>query len=183
MKQVADKKRRDVEFSEGHMVYLKLQPYRQHSAFNRAHQKLASKFYGPYPIIQRIDKVAYKLKLPEGARIHPVLHVSLLKKSLGDHSNADSDLPPITEEGAIILKPARILDTRWVKQGATFVEESLVQWRRLPKEDATWEKTEDLKQQFPSMDLEDNSPQGVDEPRRSRRQAQKNPKYFGSAQG
>lgn len=41
-KQVADQKRHDVEFQEGDMMFLKLQPYRQHTAFKRAHRKLDS---------------------------------------------------------------------------------------------------------------------------------------------
>ncbi|KAH9770145.1 ubiquitin-conjugating enzyme E2 27 [Citrus sinensis] len=42
MKQITDRKRRDVEFQERDMVYLKLQHYRQSTVFCRAHQKLAS---------------------------------------------------------------------------------------------------------------------------------------------
>jgi translation initiation factor IF-1 len=51
MKQTADKKQRDVSFQEGDIVFLKLQPYRQSSTFKRVHQKLASRFFGLYPIL------------------------------------------------------------------------------------------------------------------------------------
>ena len=54
MKQTADKNRRDVEFELGDLVLLKLQPYRQHTAFRRAHQKLASRFFGAYLVERRI---------------------------------------------------------------------------------------------------------------------------------
>ena len=37
MKQMTDKNRREVEFQEGDMVYLKLHPYRQSSVFKRSH--------------------------------------------------------------------------------------------------------------------------------------------------
>jgi len=45
--------------------------------------KLAPRYIGLYPIIQRIGKLAYKLKLPEElAGVHPVFHVSQLRKCL-----------------------------------------------------------------------------------------------------
>lgn len=48
MKRVTDRHRRDEHFEEVDWVYLKLQPYRQHSAFKRVYHKLASHFYGPF---------------------------------------------------------------------------------------------------------------------------------------
>ena len=139
MKQGADRKRRDVEFQVGDMVFLKLQPYRQHTTFKRAHHKLASRFFGLYPILQQIGQVAYKLQFLEGARIHPVFHVSLLKKYVGDNKDVSLELPPVADDGIVLLEPKRILDTRWVKQGKKFILEHLVQWCRLPTEEATWE--------------------------------------------
>ena len=50
MKQTAEKNSRDVEFELGVLVLLKLQPFRQHTTCRRAHQKLASRFFGPYPV-------------------------------------------------------------------------------------------------------------------------------------
>jgi hypothetical protein len=52
MKQMVDRKRRDVSFEVGSWVLLKLHPYRQQSAFKRVYQKLASRFYGPYLILE-----------------------------------------------------------------------------------------------------------------------------------
>jgi hypothetical protein len=59
MKQLADSYRRDIEFNDGNLVFLKLHPYHQHTLFKRASQKLAHRFYGPFPIEKRIGKVVY----------------------------------------------------------------------------------------------------------------------------
>lgn len=67
------------------MVFLKLQPYRQHSVFKRANQKLARRFYGPYALLEKIGAVAYKPQLPEGARVHPCFPRFLVKKNFGRH--------------------------------------------------------------------------------------------------
>lgn len=88
--------------------------------------------------------MAYKLKLPEGSRIHLVSHISLLKQKLGDSTFPTKELPTTTEEGNVILQLKEIQDTRWVTKGAKLVEESLVQWKGLPVEDATWESIKEL---------------------------------------
>jgi hypothetical protein len=48
-----------------------------------------------------------------------------------------------------------VLDTRWVKRGSKFIEESLIQWKRLPRDDATWENTQELSHKFMNFNLED----------------------------
>ena len=126
MKQIANKKCRDVSFKIGDLVFLKLHPYRQQSAFKRAHQKLANRFYGPYLVIQKIGSVAY-LHMSDGAHIHPVFHVSLLKKYVGESATPSKELPSVTDGGVVILELQHILDTRWVKRDNKFKEETLVQ--------------------------------------------------------
>ncbi|XP_044465435.1 uncharacterized protein LOC123195686 [Mangifera indica] len=112
MKQVADSKRRDMEFQVGDLVFLKLHPFHQQTVYRRAYQKLVSRFYGPYQIEAKVGKVAYKLKLPKGSRIHPVFHVSMLKQQVGDTNATSTELLPIADDSEIIMEPKAILDIR-----------------------------------------------------------------------
>ena len=97
-------------FQVGDMVFLCLHPHKQSSLKLKGHQKLAPKFYGPYTILQNIGYVAYKLELPPSSCIHPVFHVSCLKKVIGTNIRAQIVLPELDNEGSIILEPEAILN-------------------------------------------------------------------------
>ena len=61
MKEIADKKRREVDFAEGDWVLAKLRPRQQSTASGGT--KLAKRFYGPFQIVQKLGLVTYKLAL------------------------------------------------------------------------------------------------------------------------
>ena len=109
--------------------------------------------------------------------------MSLLKpyhSSTATTAPLQTELPPIAEDGVVILEPQSILDTRWIKHGGQLVEESLVHWKHLTPDDATWEPTEQLLSQFSSSILEDKDHLrggGNDRPRRSARGLKPNRKY------
>lgn len=69
------------EFEIGDWVYLWLQPYKQSSVALRKNLKLSSKYFGPYQVIEKTGKVAYKLSLSQSSLVHPVFHVSLKKEN------------------------------------------------------------------------------------------------------
>lgn len=83
MRDLANKHRSDRSFEVGDWVYLKLQPYRQVSVATRPFNKLAAKYFGPYPIASKVSAVAYTLLLPANVLIHPTFHVSQLKTMFG----------------------------------------------------------------------------------------------------
>ena len=99
MKHIADAKRTDREFKVNDLVFLCLQLFRQASIALRGNRKLAPKYYGPFPVQARVGHVAYKLQLPIGSSIHPVFHVSCLKKKLGSWSSSLPHLPLVDADG------------------------------------------------------------------------------------
>ena len=149
MKQVADKHRFDRQFSIGDLVYVKLQAYRQVSIAARANEKLAPKYFGPYPMISRIGEVAYELKLPDHTKIHNVFHVSQLKKHIGQFIHSPT-LPDFIPKATGPKEPTTILDPMILKRKGQAVTKVLVQWKHQLPED--WEFYYDLKRRFPQFD-------------------------------
>lgn len=149
MKQQADQHRTDREFQIGDWVFLKLHPYRQQSLIRRPSHKLSPRFYGPFQILARVGSVAYKLQLPLTSKIHPVFHVSLLKKKVGDAPAALSTLPPIDKQGVLQWLPEQILQRSCVRKRNKPVTQWLIKWSGLPNEDATWEDAHNIAQRFP----------------------------------
>ena len=83
-KSFADLKRRDEEYQVGEKVLLKISPMKGVMRFGKK-GKLSPKYIGPYEIIQKVGKVAYKLDLPnELERVHNVFHVSQIRKYVPD---------------------------------------------------------------------------------------------------
>ena len=152
MKHQADKKRTDGMFKVGDLVYVKLQPYRQQFVARRTSQKLAAKFFGPFPVTARVGAVAYRLQLPEQSKIHPVFHISQLKKHVGS-SRVQSTWPMLDEEGEIVVVPVAILDRKLGKMGHKAVVYLLVQWSIGAQEDATWELYSEMERKFPHLDF------------------------------
>ena len=82
-----------VQFVVSDWVYVRLHPYCQ-TSLTLAYTKLSKHFYGPFFIKECIGPIAYRLKLPETSKIHPVFHVSLLKQPQGLLPNIPYSLPP-----------------------------------------------------------------------------------------
>ncbi|XP_059068313.1 uncharacterized protein LOC131858861 [Cryptomeria japonica] len=134
----ADRKRTERTFEVGDFVFLRLQPYKQASIKKSGAEKLKPRFYGPYKVLRRIGEVAYEIELQKNSKIHNVFHVSRLKKVLGQQVNPCIELPPLDDEGKLMLEPEVILDKRERSLRNRTILEYLVKWKNLPEEDATW---------------------------------------------
>ena len=111
----------------------------QYSLKKKGAEKLKPRFYGPYKVIQKVWEVDYELELLEERKIHNVFHVSSLKNTLGQHIAPSTELPPLDDEGLLVLISERILQVRERKLRNRVIREYLMKWKELPTEDAKWE--------------------------------------------
>ncbi|WMV29850.1 hypothetical protein MTR67_023235 [Solanum verrucosum] len=109
--------------------------------------KLSPRYVGPYQILKTIGKVAYELELPADlAAVHPVFHISLLKKCVGDPA---SIVPLESVAGKDSLSyddvPVEILDLQVRMLRNKEVTSVKVLWRSQSVEGATWEAEPTMK--------------------------------------
>jgi hypothetical protein len=109
----ANKRRRPLQFEVGDHVYLKVSPMKGVKRF-RVKGKLSPCYIRPFPILEKCEKVAYKLELPPSlARVHDFFHVSQLKKCL--KAPVDVVLPevaPLETDLTYVEHPIKILDQK-----------------------------------------------------------------------
>ncbi|PHJ24915.1 retrotransposon ty3-gypsy subclass [Cystoisospora suis] len=84
----ANTRRRAVEFEIGDKVWLRVSHLPM--ATSSSSKALALRYRGPFKVIGKVGRRAYKLKLPPSMLVHPVFHVSLLKPWQGDISELRS---------------------------------------------------------------------------------------------
>ena len=110
-KSYADVRRRDLEFTVGDEVLLKVSPTKGIVRFG-IKWKLSPRYIGPYLITARVGSLAYRLQLPESmAGVHPVFHVSMLRKYIRDPElKIEADPIIIQQDLTIDAQPVRVLE-------------------------------------------------------------------------
>jgi hypothetical protein len=146
MKNYVDLKRSDRKFRVGDMVYLKLQPFRQTAFGIHKTLKLATKFFGPFRVLEKIGNAAYRLQLPDTTDNHHVFHVSQLKQHIGPKAIPQDNLPLVTPDRYIKIGPLAVLDTRALSRRNEIVTQCLIQWENMSPDQAMWEDNFSLKQ-------------------------------------
>ena len=107
-----------------------------------AGRKLASKRIGPYEIIEKIGKVAYRLKLPENIKAHNVFHVRVLQRY---HHPKEASRKPLRPDSILVQDTKEyVVETLIDKRIHRQRTEYLIKWLGYPVFEATWEPVQNL---------------------------------------
>ncbi|GJS87164.1 hypothetical protein Tco_0769800 [Tanacetum coccineum] len=108
-KSYADRKRKPMEFEIRDRVMLKVSPWKGVVRFGKR-GKLNPRYVGPFKVLAKVGKVAYRLELPqELSRVHHTFHVSNLKKCYAD----EPLVMPL--EGIYVDDKLRLKEYHWLR--------------------------------------------------------------------
>ncbi len=143
----ANEKRRDIEFEEGDFIMINSDFVYDPLQTDRPSRKLSSKWLGPYRIMKRISRVAYKIFFPkeDKIKIHPVIHIANLKlyntnpEKFLERKEIDIPIPIKDSENETVYLVDSILDMKTIRNKREF----LIKWTgyELP----SWEKEAQLR--------------------------------------
>ncbi|KAL9660099.1 hypothetical protein QQ045_024910 [Rhodiola kirilowii] len=132
-----------------------VQPYKQNTLRAQRSHKLAKRYYEPFEIIARIERVAYTLALPVGSRVHDVFHVSNLKHCTSRRTTDPISWPDEFIDQHPVTKPERVVGYRRIQRGPDEVAQVKVQWRAPEHHTTSWEDLDYMRRSYPQLALED----------------------------
>ncbi|WVZ69198.1 hypothetical protein U9M48_018022 [Paspalum notatum var. saurae] len=142
-------RRRELSFEEGDSVYPKVSPIRGTKRF-QVRGKLAPRYVGPYKIVRRIGKVAYKLELPNRCVTYTTCSTYL-------NSKVPESTGPTSEPGRrrVTTRPSLSRETNQDfghghPEDTDYNNQDMrVLWSRHGEEEATWEREDALGKNTP----------------------------------
>jgi hypothetical protein len=144
-----DKKRDDVTFKVGDMVYIKLAKFAQsgYTLPNDTSKKLSEQRVGPFKILETVGRLAYRLEIPPTWKIHPVISIAHLERHHTDpYKRQSPPLPDVVQDeddsSHEEWEVEDILRSRVT--GRNKRKEWRVKWKGFGSEHNTWEPLENL---------------------------------------
>ena len=115
----------------------------------RINAKLTACFYSPFMTISKVGTIAYKLQLPETSQVHPVFHVSQLKKAI-DTPTVQPTIPSEFEGDKPEWPLEGVLAYGTIQEHHSARPQVLIKRQSKPKEEAIWEDYSTIQTQFPT---------------------------------
>lgn len=180
-KQYADTRRTHMEFEVGQQVMLSAKDINMNFYHRDMSNKLRSKYIGPLTIVKKISALNYELELPTPLkRIHPVFHISKLKKYQGEQGKRFTEATiarqqnsrPISVEqnaqGEELFEVEQVLDKRTRTVRGKRIIEYLIKWKDYPEWENIWEPASSLQAARHSIALYEQCRKGEREQQQQR---------------
>ncbi|GJT31461.1 putative reverse transcriptase domain-containing protein [Tanacetum coccineum] len=124
-KSYADLKRKPMEFEVGDRVMLKVSPWKGVVRFGKR-GKLNPRYVGPFKVLAKVGKVAYRLELPqELSRVHHTFH--------------------------FVEEPVEIMEREIKRLKRSRIPLVKVRWNSRRGPEFTWERKDSFKQKYPQL--------------------------------
>ena len=116
-------------------------------------KKLAPRFIGPFEILERVGMVAYRLALPPNmSQVHPVFHVSMLRKYISDSSHVlQPQSVELKEDLTFKEEPVAIMDYKVHQLHSKAIPIVKVMWRNNNLKVHTWEIEDQMRTSYPYL--------------------------------
>jgi hypothetical protein len=115
--------------------------------------KLAPRYNGPYPIIDKYGLMSYQVELPVRlSGVHNVFHVSQLKRCLKPLTDVViEDTIPLEPDLMYNTRPTNVLDQQDSVTCNKTTRFYKIQWNDHSEDEATWEHEEFLRSNYPEF--------------------------------
>ncbi|XP_057499379.1 uncharacterized protein LOC130783656 [Actinidia eriantha] len=116
-------------------------------------EKLSPRFIGPFQILDKVGEVAYRLALPpQLSGVHPVFHVSMLRKYNRDPSHIlDWTELALEQDASYEEQPIRILESKNHVLRGKKITIVRVLWKHYGVEESTWEDELETRSRYPHL--------------------------------
>ena len=123
----------------------------RHLRTNQPTAKLVPRRHSPFPIIQVMSPVNYRLQLPTQWSIHDVFHIDLLTpyRETPTHGANYQHPPPDLVDGVEEFEVEKVLDSRRHGRGRKL--QYLIKWKGYPDSDNQWVNWDDAKESLDAI--------------------------------
>ncbi|GKD90961.1 putative reverse transcriptase domain-containing protein [Tanacetum coccineum] len=151
-KSYTDVRRKPLEFQVGDRVMLKVSPWKGVVHFGKR-GKLNPKYIRPFKVLDKVETVAYRLKLPQQlSRVHSTFHVSNLKKCLSDETLAvPLDEIHIDDKLRFVKELVEIMDREVKRLKQSHIPIIKVRWNFRRGPEFRWEREDQFRKKYPHL--------------------------------
>lgn len=140
MKDYYDSKHMAKFFNVGDLVNIRL--HRGYRVPSITSKKLGQQLVGPFKVLERIGRLAYRLQLPHVMQIHDVISIAHLEPATDPaedpYRRRRLRAPPVVVDGETEYEIERLLQKRRIRKGRGWSTQYLVRWLGYGPEDDVW---------------------------------------------